>query len=76
MKNGGAGYDTDRVLGLHEKAVGLDRIAFAEGGRAVDVYQTGSPSWTGQAQPDPEELAGMKEELGITSEMLVPHGGR
>src|SRR5258708_6327388 len=59
-------------MGIHEKAVGLDRISLAEGGRAVEVYQTGQPYWTGQAQRDPEELAGMKEELGIKSEMLVP----
>jgi two-component system, OmpR family, sensor kinase len=61
-------------LGMHEKAIGLDRISLAEGGRAVEVYQTGQPYWTGQAQRDPEELAGMKEALGIKSEMLVPLG--
>jgi two-component system OmpR family sensor kinase len=59
-------------MGIHEKAVGLDRISLSEGGRAVEVYQTGQPYWTGQAQRDPGELAGMKEELGIKSEMLVP----
>ena len=59
-------------MGLHEKAIGLDRISLAQGGRAVEVYQTGQPYWTGQAQRDPQELAGMKEELGVKSEMLVP----
>jgi two-component system OmpR family sensor kinase len=59
-------------MGIHEIAAGLDRISLSEGGRAVEVYQTGRPYWTSQAQRDPEELAGMKEELGIESEMLVP----
>lgn len=59
-------------MGLHEKAVGLDRISLSEGGRVVEVYQTGRPYWTGQAQHDPGELAGVKEELEIKSEMLVP----
>src|SRR5581483_4013192 len=57
-------------MGMQEKAVGLDRISLAEGGRAVEVYQSGRPYWTGQAQRDLEELAGMTETLGIKSEML------
>jgi two-component system OmpR family sensor kinase len=59
-------------VGIKQKAIGMDRIALSEGGRVVEVYQTGQPYWTGQAQRDPKELAGMKEELGIESEMLVP----
>jgi two-component system, OmpR family, sensor kinase len=59
-------------IGIQEKAIGLDHISLTQGGRAVEVYQTGQPYWTGQAQHDPEELAGMKETLGIKSEMLVP----
>lgn len=59
-------------MGIHEKAIGLDRIPLEQGGRAVDVYQTGQPYLTGQAQHDPHELAGMKESLGIKSEITVP----
>ena len=58
-------------MGLQEKAIGLDRISLVEGGRAVEVYRTGRPYWTGQVQHDPEELASMKETLGVRSEMLV-----
>lgn len=59
-------------MGAYEKAIGLDHISLTEGGRAVEVYQTGRPYWTGQTQCDPEELAGMKDALGMKSEMLVP----
>lgn len=59
-------------MGIHEKEIGLDRISLAQGGRAVEVYQTGQTYWTGQAQNDPQELEGMKEELGIKSEITVP----
>lgn len=59
-------------MGIHERATGLDCISLEQGGRAVEVYQTGLPYLTGQAQHDPQELAGMKEELGIKSEITVP----
>lgn len=59
-------------MGIHEKEVGLDHIPLAQGGRAVEVYLTGQSYWTGQAQHDPYELEGMKEELGIKSEVTVP----
>ncbi|HEX4208614.1 MAG TPA: GAF domain-containing sensor histidine kinase [Ktedonobacteraceae bacterium] len=59
-------------MGIHEKNIGLDRISLAQGGRAVEVYLTEQSYWTGQTQHDPQELTGIKEELGIKSEMLVP----
>lgn len=59
-------------MGAREKAIGLDRISLSEGGRAVEVYQTGQPYWTGLARRDPEELAEMTKTLGVRSEMLVP----
>jgi PAS domain S-box-containing protein len=59
-------------MGNKEKAIGLDRLPLASGGRVVEVYLTGQSYWTGQAHRDPHELPGMKEELGIKSEMVVP----
>lgn len=59
-------------MGNKEKAIGLDRLPLANGGREVEVYRTGQPYWTGQAHHDPKMLRGMKEDLRIKSEMLVP----
>ena len=58
--------------GNKEKAIGLDCLPLANGGREVEVYLTGQPYWTGQAHRDPKMLQGMKEDLNIKSEMLVP----
>ncbi len=59
-------------LGAKQQALGLDRLPLVQEGRAVQVYQTGQPYWSGQVQRDPAELPGMKEDLGIKSEILVP----
>lgn len=59
-------------LGKKEKAIGLDCLPLASGGRAVEVYLTGQVYWTGQAHHDPQELPEMKQDLGIKSEILVP----
>ena len=59
-------------IGNKEKAIGLDRLPLANGGRVVEVYLTGQPYWTGQAHHDPHELRGMTEGLGIKSEIAVP----
>jgi two-component system OmpR family sensor kinase len=66
-------YGTSQTpMGAKEQALGLDRLPLAQGGRAVEVYQTGQPYWSGHVQRDPAELPGMKEDLGIKSEILVP----
>jgi two-component system OmpR family sensor kinase len=66
-------YGTSQTpMGAKEQALGLDQLSLAQGGRAVEVYQTGQPYWSGQVQLDPAELAGMKEALDIKSEILVP----
>lgn len=59
-------------MGNKEKALGLDRLPLASGGRAVEVYLTGQSYWTGQAHRDPHELPEVREELGVKSEMVVP----
>ncbi len=66
-------YGTSQTpLGAKQQALGLDRLPLAQGGRAVEVYQTGLPYWSGHVERDPVELPGMKEDLGIKSEILVP----
>lgn len=66
-------YGTSQTpMGAKEQALGLDQLPLREGGRAAHVYQTGQPYWSGQVQRDPAELPGMKWDLGIKSEILVP----
>ena len=39
-------YGTSQTpMGAKEQAIGLDRLPLAQGGRAVEVYQTGKPYW-------------------------------
>ena len=59
-------------LGQHQRAIGMDRLPIANGGRAVSVFQTGMPYGTGRADQDPEELAGIKQGLGVRSTLAVP----
>ena len=66
-------YGTSQTpLGAKQQALGLDRLPLAQGGRVAQVFQTGQPYWSGHVQRDPAELPGMKEDLGIKSEILVP----
>src|SRR5579862_4383402 len=63
---------SETPMGAKEKVLGLDQLPLAQGGRVVEVYQTGRPYWSGQVHRDPAELPGMKTALGIKSEILVP----
>src|SRR5689334_18656285 len=66
-------YGTSQTpMGAKQQALGLDRLPVAQGGRAVHVYQTGESYRSGHVHLDPAELPGMKEDLGIKSEILVP----
>jgi two-component system, OmpR family, sensor kinase len=66
-------YGTSETpLGAKEKVMGLNQLPLRQGGRAVDVYQTGQTYWSGHVHCDPAELPGMKQQLGIKSEILVP----
>ncbi len=66
-------YGTSKTpMGDKEKALGLDQLPLAQGGRVVEVYRTGRPYWSGYVHRDPAELSEMKEDLGIKSEILVP----
>ncbi len=56
----------------HQQALGLDRLAISEGGRVVEVFQTGNRYYTGHAEHDPQIRAGFTRDLGIRSLAVVP----
>lgn len=59
-------------LGDLQRALGLDVMPLVQGGRSVQVYQTGQPYWSGNLDQDPEELRGIVRELGARSTVIVP----
>src|SRR5215210_5280028 len=59
-------------MGRKQHAIGMNRLPLANGGREVDVFLTGVPYATGQADQDPGQLRGMTEGLGIRSAIMVP----
>lgn len=52
--------------------LGLHLLQLANGGRAAEVFQTGIAYHNGQVQDDPGELLGVREGLGVCSQMYVP----
>ncbi len=63
---------SDTPMGRKEIALGLDRLAVSNGGKAVAVFQTGVPYLSGHVEQDPDELRGIKDALGIRSAIVVP----
>ncbi|HEX2173002.1 MAG TPA: HAMP domain-containing sensor histidine kinase, partial [Dehalococcoidia bacterium] len=63
---------SDTPMGRRQKALGLDRLPTANGGRAVHVFRDGRPFLTGHAEDDPEELIGIREGLAVRSSVMVP----
>jgi two-component system, OmpR family, sensor kinase len=59
-------------MGRKQHAIGMNRLPVANGGREVDVFLTGVPYATGQADQDPGQLRGMTEGLGVRSAIMVP----
>jgi two-component system OmpR family sensor kinase len=59
-------------MGVHQHALGLDRLPLSNGGRAVEVFRTGEPYVTGRADGDSEELPGVVHGLGIRSIVNYP----
>jgi signal transduction histidine kinase len=59
-------------LGRRQRALGLDRLPVANGGRAAGVLLARQPWSSGHVETDPEELQGVKQALGIRSALLVP----
>jgi signal transduction histidine kinase/CheY-like chemotaxis protein len=62
----------DGELPRRERALGMDRLPIAAGGRLIGVYLSGEPYITGRADLDPEVLAGFRDALGIRSMLVVP----
>ena len=62
---------SDTPMGRQQHAAGMGRLLLVNGGRLVEVFQTGVPYLTGHADQDSEELVGMKVGLGVKSEIAT-----
>jgi signal transduction histidine kinase len=69
---------SETPLGDEQKALGLDVLPVANGGRIVFTYQSGQSFLTGHAEQDEHEVVGIVRDLGARSIMNVPLeiGGR
>ena len=67
-----ASCSSSQPLSALQRKLGLEVLPLANGGRVVWVYKTGQTFATGDLQADPEELRGIKEGLGIRSQVGVP----
>lgn len=54
-----------------QRSLGLDRLPLANGGRMVEVFQTGKPYLTGHAEQDTGVLPGVREAMEVRSLMGV-----
>ena len=63
---------SDTPMGRKQYQLGLDRLPVANGGRLVEVFQTGASYCTGHAEDDAEVTRGIKEALGVRSLLGVP----
>ncbi|MDB5059366.1 MAG: Chemotaxis regulator - transmits chemoreceptor signals to flagelllar motor component CheY, partial [Chloroflexi bacterium] len=63
---------SDTPLGKKQHKLGLHRLPLANGGREVEVFQTGQPFFTSHAEADPQLSLGIKQGLGIKSMICVP----
>lgn len=59
-------------MAAHQKAIGMDRLPLANGGREVEVYETGEPYISGHLDLDVGALPGFRYELGAKSMIIVP----
>ena len=59
-------------LARKQRAIGMDRLPLANGGRTVEVFQTRTPRLDGRVEEDAGELAGVKDGLGVRSAMDTP----
>jgi two-component system OmpR family sensor kinase len=63
---------SNQPLSAKQKRHGLDVLPVSNGGRVVQVYQTGETYVTGHLEDDMEELRGVREVLQIRSKIGVP----
>jgi signal transduction histidine kinase len=62
---------SDTPMGRKQRAIGMDRLPLANGGRTVKVFLTGASYHTHHADQDPEELVGLKVGLDVKSEIAA-----
>jgi DNA-binding CsgD family transcriptional regulator len=70
---------SDTPLARRQRHLGLDRLPLVNGGRVVDVFQTGAAYQDGHVEQDADELRGVREGLGVCSEInvqLIVNGNR
>jgi len=63
---------SDTPMGRRQHELGLNRVPLANGGRAVEVFQTGTPYRNGRVDQDPHEIPGLFHGLDIRSEIIAP----
>ncbi|MFL5351527.1 ATP-binding protein [Archangium sp.] len=68
---------SDTPMGRKQKSLGLDRLPLANGGRTVEVFQTGKTWHHNRQDEDAGELPGVKQGLGVRSHIgvLIEVGG-
>jgi two-component system OmpR family sensor kinase len=59
-------------MGRKQHALGLHRLPLANGGRMVEVFESGSFRRAGHVERDARELRGIRVGLGVRSEISVP----
>lgn len=59
-------------MSRRQHELGLNVVQLANGGRAAEVFQTGVIYHSGQVQDDQGELLGVREGLGVRSQVYVP----
>ena len=65
------GSSTQPLSGL-QRQLGLDVLQVSNGGRTVSVYRSGATFVTGRLDQDEDELKGIRQALGVRSEIGVP----
>jgi len=63
---------SETPLGVRQRALGLHKLALANGGRIVQVFESGTSYLEHHADLDPDELPGIVENLGVKSTASVP----
>ena len=63
---------SNQPLSTLQRSLGLDILPIANGGRAVQVFETRRPFRSGRVREDPEELKGIRDALKIESQVAVP----
>jgi signal transduction histidine kinase len=59
-------------MGRKQHALGLHRLPVANGGRMVEVFESGTFRHEGRVDQDAGELRGLRVGLGVRSEISVP----